>query len=427
MLKKLSVLLLLFVFTIGAVAGCSPAADEPSPDPGNGNDAPAEAVEITWFHYKDTVVDGFDAIFRGFNDTYPNLSVDQEMISTEYNTVLMTKINAGSTPDLFVVSPGERALAPYIDEGVIQDVSGMEIMSRLPASVVDSVRHSDGNIYSIPFLNTARGVIYNEAIFEQAGVTSVPRTLSEMREAAEKIEAIGVTPFGISGADGWSLGSLPWQIAQEHFSTPEWIEDKWAGNASFADNAEPAFGFLDLMLEFTHDRPMDTDFMEKVTKFATGEVAMIVQGPWATDMAIDLDPDMAQNAKMMAMPVSENPADARLYLDTDMYLVVGADADLDAIDKLLLYIYEGGGRDIFAEQVRTINAFGIDFDSHATNESIFEYINAGDVIAVFQYNNMPDGFWQANANVMQEYVLGNVDRAGAMRMLDEEWASMVRD
>lgn len=418
----LLVCLMLFSF-----ASCNDQANDSNAEKDNTSNA-SDSQEITFFHYKETLVDGLEAINNAFMQDNPEIKIRQEMVATEYNTLLASKINVNKTPDIFVTgTTSERSIKPYIDEKLIAELSNLEIIKKLPQELIDSVRTESGDIYVLPFLNTARGIIYNKQIFEDAGIDELPKTLDELEVVCQKIKALGITPFGIAGSEGWSLGSIPWQVAQEAYSDKAWIDAMWKKEASFLDNGLPAFQFMDLMLKYGNENLMDVDFTKQVVGFSSGKYAMVAQGPWFIDTLKDIDQDSVANAHMMAIPVSNNPQDAKLYIDNDVYLLISSQADLESIDKYFLYIYEGRGKNIFQEKVKVLNAFGIQFETHPVNQDILKYIESDNIIVNFQYNHMPDGFWQSNAKVMQEYVMGKVSKEEALKMLDDEWNALARE
>lgn len=387
----------------------------------------SEKKQMTIMHYKETLVPGLDAIIDGFVEVNANAEIKQEMIATEYNTVLQSKIQVNKTPDVFVAgSIGDVALRKYVENGIVADISELEIIKKLPSELIEPLKDSEGKIYVLPFLNTGRGIIYNVELFEKAGISELPKTLEEMKLACEKLVAIGVTPFAIAGAEGWSLGSIPWQVSQEIYSSEEWIRRRWEGISKFEDLPLETFDFFDLMVEFGNKDPIRMDFMGQIKGFAVGEYAMMAQGPWAIDLVIEIEPSFYENARMMAIPVSNDPSQSKLYYDNDLYFLVSTDADLELVDEFFSFIFEGEGREIFSKEVKILNAFDISFETHNVNQSIMEYVQAGNIITNFQYNHMPDGFWQSNAKVMQSYLLGDVDKIEALRMLDIEWDALTR-
>lgn len=386
------------------------------------------ATELTFFHYSASHAPGLNNIAAAFNQLGLGITVRNDMLSTDYNTVLMSKDAAGELPHLFAASTaGEPALRPFIDAGKIQDVSHLKVIQALPEDFRESLVFSDGKIYMVPVNNAARGMNYNMALFEEAGIESVPTTLSELAEAVEKLQAAGITPFAVAGQDGWTLGSCIWQPGQEVYSTPEWLERRWAKEATFAENALPVFDLVDLIMENCQPNPMDTDYTRQIALFAIGEVAMVPQGSWFPLEVNAIDPAMVENMGFFPIPYTDDPARNGLYFDSNIYIVVNSAADLEAVDKYFDYMLLGEGREIFARDIRELNPYGIAFDGGPFVEDIFSYIDEGHIIGNFQYNNMPDGFWQVNATAMQEYISGQVDRMGMLQLLEDGWDSIVRN
>nr|MDA3834260.1 hypothetical protein [Spirochaetales bacterium] len=48
-----------------------------------------EKVELNLFFYKDTIVDGMNALAEAFMAENPGVVINNEMLTTEFNTVLM--------------------------------------------------------------------------------------------------------------------------------------------------------------------------------------------------------------------------------------------------------------------------------------------------------------------------------------------------
>lgn len=58
----------------------------------------------------------------------------------------------------------------------------------------------NGRLSSIPYQPFAFVVMYNKDIFDQAGITSIPKTWEELLEACEKIKSIGKIPWTVDDA-----------------------------------------------------------------------------------------------------------------------------------------------------------------------------------------------------------------------------------
>jgi ABC-type glycerol-3-phosphate transport system substrate-binding protein len=167
---------------------------------------------------------------------------------------------------------------------------------------------------------------------------------------------------------------------------------------------------------------MDADFMGSVSLYAQEEAAMLFQGPWAADAMMELAPEVVAKSRMAAAPFSADASKNKLYSDYDLYWTVNADADLAAVDAYLDFIINGDGKKIFQEQIKSLNPYGISFESHAVNKSILETSAKGDIIGNNLYVNSPtDGWWQTQAIVMQEYLGGKIAQNQMMEKLDKEW------
>jgi raffinose/stachyose/melibiose transport system substrate-binding protein len=413
-MKKTAILMVLFVLLSTASLFAGGQKDAPAADA-------AEKVELNLFYYKDTIVDGMNAMARAFMAENPNVVVNNEMLTTEFNTVLMSRDAAGQLPQMWATTPGEPAMKAYIDAGKVQPVGSLKVIKQLDADFVESITFSDGKIYAVPMLTTARGIIYNTELFEKAGIRSFPKTIGEMKDAVAKLKSAGITPFAGAWKDGWTVGSLVYQVGAEVIADADFAARMTAGTASHKDLNE-IFEFIDLFKNNCQPRAMDADFMGSVALYAQEEAAMIFQGPWAADAMMDLAPEVVAKSRMAAAPYSKDAAKNKLYSDYDLYWAVSADADLAAVDAYMDFMINGNGKKIFQDQIKSINPYGISFESHAVNKSILETSAKGDIIGNILYVNSPtDGWWQTQAIVMQEYLGGKIDQTQMMERLDREW------
>jgi raffinose/stachyose/melibiose transport system substrate-binding protein len=381
--------------------------------------------EITVFYYKDTIVDGMNSLAKAFMADNPNVTVKNEMITTEFNTVLASRYAAGQLPELWAAQPGELALNPYIKAGAITDVNDSKVVKQLSDDFKKSITFADGNIYVVPMLTTARGIIYNKDLFKKAGINEFPTTLDAMKVACDKLKAIGVSPFAVAGTEGWSLGSLVYQVGHEIFASADFFTRMNNGTGSHQEVAE-VFNFIDIFKNNAQPRFMDTDFMGSVSLYAQEKAAMIFQGPWAADAMMDLAPEVVAKSAMVGVPYTNDPTRNLLYIDYDLYFAVSSKADIGAVDAYLDFIVNGKGRDIFSAEIKSLNAFGISFETHAVNASILEASRKGAIIGDIQYANAPDGWWQNQAIVMQEYLGGQITKSEMLDKLDRDWAASLR-
>ncbi|MFW5711252.1 MAG: ABC transporter substrate-binding protein [Spirochaetota bacterium] len=386
-----------------------------------GSGEKAEKVTLELFHYKETIVDGMNELAEAYMAKNPNVKISNEMLSTEYNTVLKSRDSAGNLPDIWAASsPGEKALKPYIEAGKIHPVNDLKVIKQLTDDVTESLTFSDGNIYTIPLLNTARGVIYNTELFEQAGIDEFPSTFTEMEAAVEKLKAQDIIPFAVAGKDGWTLGSLVFQCGAELYAKNNFSERMWAGEASH-DEMREIFNFIDLFKANTQAKPMDADYMSSVALYAQEKAAMIIQGPWAIPAVADLAPEVVEVSRMEGIPYTEDADVNKLYFDYDTYFCVSTEENMDTVHDYFDFIINGEGREIFKEKIKAINPYGIEFEANPVVASINEHVQNNNTVGDTLYVNAPDGWWQTQAIVMQEYMGGQINKSEMIQKLDDEW------
>ncbi|MEK8108619.1 extracellular solute-binding protein [Micromonospora sp. M12] len=102
-------------------------------------------------------------------------------------------------------------LQQVLDSGQAMDIS--QAVSKDTISTWDSVDPAlkevftdGGKLYAVPVKNYSMGLVYNKALFQQAGldVNNPPKTWADVRAAAKKISALG---NGIAGYSEYSAGN----------------------------------------------------------------------------------------------------------------------------------------------------------------------------------------------------------------------------
>lgn len=195
---------------IGLMGGCG-STDNPTQG-GSGGGGGEEAVTLTFFHYKDTAQEGFEKMAEAFHEKYPNVTVEVEMAATEYQNLLASKDASNALPDIFAMSDaGPVGLAEFVANDKIIPVDNFKNMSMLDQDYVDGMKY-EGKSYMVPLFTTGRGMIYNEDLLAQVGYEEPPKTLSELKDCAEKLKANGITPFVVGGSEVWTLGNANFLI-----------------------------------------------------------------------------------------------------------------------------------------------------------------------------------------------------------------------
>jgi multiple sugar transport system substrate-binding protein len=75
---------------------------------------------------------------------------------------------------------------------------------------------ASGDLYGIPVNNYSEGLVYNETLFKQAGITTPPATWTDVEADAKKIGALGNGDIGYVDLSAGNTGG--WHFAAEVFS-----------------------------------------------------------------------------------------------------------------------------------------------------------------------------------------------------------------
>lgn len=180
---------------------------------------------------------------------------------------------------------------------------------------------------------------YNKALFEQAGITELPTTLDELRTVCEKLTDAGIQPFSSGFGEWWILPQTVYPSMSDAYDGDydKLFEDVKNGDLKFGElpQVDFALDLLDLIKEYSGDKPMESTNDLQCSDFATGKVAMIHNGSWdeASIRAIAPDIDMGY----VYMPRMDEKA--VLAVESNLTFRVAKDSEnLDTVLDFLNYM-----------------------------------------------------------------------------------------
>ena len=276
-----------------ALAGCSSGTD--SPDEAGGYSPPDKGLtaEITYAFWDATQQDAIEANIAGFNEEYPNITVNLDVTPWEgYWTKVQTQATSNSLPDLFWLNGPNFQL--YASNDKVEPITGEVEAGAIdpanyPESLVD-LYNLDGTQYGVPKDFDTIGLWFNKEIFEEAGVDTPTAdwTWDDLKTASQtisdKLSDQGI--YGVAaGMDGQTTYyNTIFQAGGEVVSE----DGKSSGYDSDADREGLslwtdliASGASPSMAQLT-DAPADQ-------WFTTGKVAMFYGGSWARAAIGDSD------------------------------------------------------------------------------------------------------------------------------------------
>jgi ABC-type glycerol-3-phosphate transport system substrate-binding protein len=186
----------------GAAAACG------GDDDGGGADGDVSGSISVMGIWVDEEQESFEAVIAGFNEEYPDVTVNYNPAGDNLPTVLSTAVEGGNPPDIAAIAqPG--LMNGFVEQGVLEPLDYIEdaAVENFGQSVVDT-GSVDGTLYGLNWkANNKSTVWYNVAAFEDAGVEPA-ETWDEFITNGETIKASGLPAYSIAGANGWTLTDL---------------------------------------------------------------------------------------------------------------------------------------------------------------------------------------------------------------------------
>lgn len=221
----------------------------------------------------------YENVIAAFEDANPDITVNAEFVNTnDYDNVLKTRLSGGAGPDVYGFDP--KNLTDFIQDGFAADLSSTDFLGRLDeAAALEARRDSGGDgAYYVPISQSGNGIIYNTALFEQAGITEIPQTYTELKDAAAKLSSAGIVPFAMSAQDSWWPQFIAYYAMAQHVfpDSPDIIDELLGGETTFAETPgyESALEVVEDLVPYYMPDPVGTNQAAAKTAFLTGTAAM---------------------------------------------------------------------------------------------------------------------------------------------------------
>ena len=389
--------------------------------------APTEAVpeEVTLhlFHQKQEAQETFAQIIEEFHEEYPYINVEQEIVTNDPASVLKSRVATDEIPDILQGSLDTMDIA---QGGYIVDLTGDSYLDNIndAALAADSFTDSEGHTWAMPIDGSCEGIFYNKEIFSKYNL-NVPTTIEELDNVIATLEANGVTPFALGFKDSWTIKPVTLVAACPAIYGKDisWDAQRTAGTASFQDTEgwTTVFELLKKVYEHGNTKTaFDTDYNGACGMIASGEAAMMIQGLWALEpiRAINADIDLG----MMAMPVSDSSADAKLFQFPDFGLSISSHSKHIEESKLFLeFLTRPEIAELWCNTAKLFSAVkGISVDFDPLTADVNAYIDAG-MVCTQGDRGWPTAFHADYEAQLSEYILGKVTVENVMQNLDASW------
>lgn len=327
----------------------------------NGTGAGAsKTVTLEVLNPKVEISTQFEQMVKEYEKENPQVKIHVSTIGggADDRADLKAKFAAGAGPDIFT-NGGYEEVKLWKD--YLEDLSDQPWVKNAYDYALEPMK-LDGKIYGMPVNLEGYGFIYNKDLFAKAGIQTLPKTLTELKAASEKLDAAGITPFAVGYSEAWILGVHMLNIAFAQQPDPDAFikglsdgAQTIAGNQKFKDLIQ----LLDLTLKYGNKNPLTTDYNTEVTMFAAGQTAMIQQGNWVQPMLDQLQPGM--KVGFLPMPINDEPGNDKLAIGVPNNWAINKKAtdDKKAEAKKFLnwMVNSERGQQYMTEQFKFIPAF----------------------------------------------------------------------
>ncbi|SDG58690.1 ABC transporter substrate-binding protein [Microbacterium pygmaeum] len=218
------------------LAGCSGSTD----DDGGSTDAPAAGVGFSIMVAQSNDADDYWGKFAAqYTD---ETGVEIEVIpypGDGYNTQVTTQLQGGNAADMMILSPGTGQPISVI---TLAEAGFLEPLDDTSAAIIpegtESLYDVDGEIYAQPAALTPTGLLYNAAGAADVGIENYPASYADLLAACGTARAGGKTFNVLAGSAPPNNGLLAMVISatQVYATTPDWNEQRAAGEVTFADS-----------------------------------------------------------------------------------------------------------------------------------------------------------------------------------------------
>ena len=233
--------------------------------------------------------DGFRTVLQAWDEAHPDITLTQNVLANaEYKTQIATLAAAGDLPDVFLLQGMNTKdwakqgllldLTDYIKESPYYDEYDQNYFT--PFKDGDSV-------YGYPALTggTCTVVVYDKAMWKEAGYDTFPSTWEDVEKASEYFNEQGVTTVAFGNGGKWQANSDFLSTLGNRYTGPDWFLSLInKEGAAFTDDK-----FVAALTEMQHlfqDTQIFNEDFNAVTNedareyYISGEAAAFIGGNW---------------------------------------------------------------------------------------------------------------------------------------------------
>ena len=242
------------------------------------NDKPATgAVSFAHWRAEDKAV--FDTLIASFRKANPQATVTQDISpSNDYQSTALQKIKGGKIGTAFTAFRGAQ-FVNMNKAGLYAGLGAQPFVDGYFAELIKTGQADTRAQMGLPYQLVFNMPIYNEAAFEAAGVSSLPKDWDGFLALCETLKGKGLTPIAWPGGEPANSGQLINSMVMNNMPTDTAFADIEAGTRKVTDD-----WFIATLKQYQqlapYFEPNSTGTSSEPLQqlFASGKAAMLATG-----------------------------------------------------------------------------------------------------------------------------------------------------
>jgi len=246
----------------------------------------AESVTITYWHtYSDPETAQLARLIDMFQKDNPNIKIEPTKYAyDDYKKAILTSIAGGQAPD--VMRMDIVWVPQFAKQGALLQLdTAMPDFKKIADAVFPgplATNYWDGKYWGLPQNTNTQVLLWNQKLFDAAGIKEPPETVAEFVDDACKLTS-GTKQYGyaLGGTYFWAPAPLFYSMGGKV------TDDKVTTSTGYVNGKESVAAFqnmLDLYKKGCISPNLLGGGIGTAQGHATGLYAMIIDGPWMVDI-----------------------------------------------------------------------------------------------------------------------------------------------
>lgn len=404
----------------GLAAGVGSKASRTFAAPAVIQSGPVELTYVTWFWNETGRQDAWRFLIEKFHSEQTEIKIKEGgWPFTDFSNNIVTQLQAGkldgdiiqTTPDLVLRLLKAGVLAPL---GSVLTANNITTLSPAHNYITQ-----DGQPLGLDVVTVVFGLLYNKAIFDSAGITTLPTTVEDWLAVSTQLTN-RPNNFGMTSPHLLSEAADFWFTLQE-WAVP--FDGTWATGKTPNLATEPIMNAVQLFKNFYDATfPQGSDSPTSIRMWAGGQIAQQLIVSAAVNVYKGTAPDIYPNIRSMSLPWASKKSIARIHPIT----VNNTGDHQDAAIEFITWLYKPENyRLLLTKQLDVIPSYdvgGLD-DYFAELFWLDGYkditpITPPEMVGDFIFNN--DEFGQIVLTHVQDVLTGSASVEDAMAAAQSE-------